>query len=164
MTASRPPKIDNGFASSWQWMKDNRVALGGGILFLVMIGIYDTAQKRHEQAVASAQVAPDVETDPNALGGSAWREGRRLSGEACLSPMEGSNWSLVTQVQERLRDPDSFAHRQTWVRPIGKDGRNWIKMTFGSANGYGGMGIGEAIGSVDPDSCEATLTKMTQLQ
>lgn len=83
-------------------------------------------------------------------------EGRRR-GLHCLSPWDGSNPSLVQQVKYQLRDPDSFEHIDTRITPE-VNGKHTIMMQYRARNGFGGMNVATAFGTVDHLTCQATLT------
>ena len=80
----------------------------------------------------------------------------KRKGFHCLSAWDGSNDSLVEQVKATLRDPASFEEIETKITPV-KDGKHMIIMTYRAKNGFGGMNVGSAIGTVDHESCKATL-------
>jgi hypothetical protein len=81
---------------------------------------------------------------------------KRQKGFHCLSGWDGSNSSMVRQVQASLRDPDSFEHIDTLITPVNTEsGKHGLTMTYRARNGFGGMNVGRAIAEVDPDSCNA---------
>jgi hypothetical protein len=75
----------------------------------------------------------------------------------CLSGWDGSNASLVQQVKDQLREPDSFEHIETRIMAE-VNGKHTIMMEYRARNGFGGMNVATALGTVDHHSCEATLT------
>lgn len=80
----------------------------------------------------------------------------RENGFHCLSGWDGSNRSMVRQVEAGLRDPDSFEHVDTTITPVNpKTGKHGVRMTFRAKNGFGGVNVGRAIAEVDPNTCEA---------
>lgn len=111
-----------------------------------------------DAAADSNSVAPVV--DPEAAKRAAEE---KVNGFHCLTAWDGSNASLVDKVKAGLNDPDSFEHANTWIRPVDKTGRHYIKMVFRARNPFNAMVPAEAIGSVDPATCEARLTKVTSL-
>jgi hypothetical protein len=81
----------------------------------------------------------------------------RRAGIHCLSGWDGSNSSLVRQVEAGLRDPDSFEHVETKIAPVQDEtGKHRAIMQFRAHNGFGGTNIGYATGLVDPISCDAS--------
>jgi hypothetical protein len=75
----------------------------------------------------------------------------------CLSGWDGSNASLVQQVKNQLREPDSFEHIETRITPE-VNGKHNITMEYRARNGFGGMNVATAVGTVDHQTCEAILT------
>jgi hypothetical protein len=75
----------------------------------------------------------------------------------CLSAWDGSNASLVQQVKDQLRVPDSFEHIETRITPE-VNGKHNIMMEYRAKNGFGGMNVATAVGTVDHQTCDATLT------
>ncbi len=80
----------------------------------------------------------------------------KRKGFHCLSAWDGSNRSLVEQVKEGLRDPDSFEHDETRITPE-KNGKHNVIMKYRARNGFGGMNVATAIAEVDHTTCHATL-------
>jgi hypothetical protein len=74
----------------------------------------------------------------------------------CLSSWDGSNASLVKQIKEQLRDPDSFEHDETRITPE-NNGKHTVFMKYRARNGFGGMNVARAVAEVDHNTCEATL-------
>lgn len=78
------------------------------------------------------------------------------AGFNCLSGWDGSNASLVKQIKDQLRDPDSFEHDETRITPE-NNGKHMVSMRYRARNGFGGMNVATAIAEVDHNTCEATL-------
>jgi hypothetical protein len=74
----------------------------------------------------------------------------------CLSGWDGSNTSLVQRVKVQLREPDSFEHIETRITPE-VNGKHKVVMEYRARNGFGGMNVTTAIGTVDHQTCTATL-------
>jgi hypothetical protein len=72
---------------------------------------------------------------------------------ACLSRSDGSMPQLVQSVKQHLREPDSFQLIQTIAKPVGDDGMQHIWMSFRARNGFGGINVNAATGTVDHPSC-----------
>jgi hypothetical protein len=81
------------------------------------------------------------------------------NGFHCLSAWDGSNRSFVEQVKRQLRDPDSFEMVETRIAPV-VDGQHLITMEYRAKNGFGGMNVAIATGTVDHASCNATVASI----
>lgn len=79
----------------------------------------------------------------------------------CLSGWDGANRSLVAQVEASLRNPSSFEHVETKIGPVNGSGKRPIIMQYRAQNGFGGLNVETATGTVDPRSCEATLINLS---
>jgi len=110
-------------------------------------------------------IAPDPEPavgEPVAVAaapsGHDARAEHRRKGFHCLSSWDGSNRSLVAQIKEQLRNPDSFKHGSTEIGPRLANGMRPLKMVYRAENGFGGM-------NVNDDTCEATvISSVDQMQ
>ena len=80
----------------------------------------------------------------------------RRKGFHCLSAWDGSHPEFKRAVKEMMRNPKSFEHVETRVTPV-SDGRHTIMMTYRSENGFGGMTVGEALGSYSNVDCSYSL-------
>lgn len=76
----------------------------------------------------------------------------RRKGFHCLSAWDGSHPEFKRKVKDMLRDPGSFEHIATYVSPV-KEGRHGIRMEYRAKNGFGGMNIGQALGSYSNSTC-----------
>ena len=72
---------------------------------------------------------------------------------ACLSRYDGAMPQLVQSVKQNLRDPESFQLIRTIAKPVGDDGVQHIWMSFRARNGFGGVNVSAATGTVDHPSC-----------
>lgn len=123
-------------------------------------------KKREAERLREVQVRQDeVDADEKAQQLKAAED--KAAGTHCLSPWDGSNRSLKALVQNGARNPDSFQHIDTRIRPAvasDKTGRleHPVIMRFRAENGFGGMNVGVAVASVDNDTCEATLINLTE--
>jgi len=137
------------------------------IVCIVGISLERAAKLRQEQATAQNAAADRAqaarERDEARVKFEAERADDRQKGFHCLSAWDGSNRSLVEQVEGSLRDPNSFEHANTWISPADAGGHHRIKMVFRARNGFGGMNSAEAIGFVDHEACDAVLEKITPL-
>lgn len=84
----------------------------------------------------------------------------QASGLHCLSSWDGSNRSMVSEVEGRLRDPDSFKHYETRIGKIDKKGEHLLIMEYGARNGFGGMNRQVAMGVVNGETCDARVTSL----
>lgn len=114
-----------------------------------------------DPAQAAREAADKIERDREL---AAKQAERRHMGFHCLSPWDGSNDSVVEQVKQGLRDPNSFEHADTRIGPItgGSEGRHPLFMTYRARNGFGGMNVGRVAAFVDPQTCQATIASMTE--
>lgn len=123
-------------------------------------------EKREAQRLREQLGTPDkVAADEKAAQLKAAED--KSAGTHCLSPWDGSNRSLKTIVQNGARNPDSFEHIDTRIRPAvasDKTGRleHPVVMRFRAENGFGGMNVGVAVASVDNETCQATLINLTE--
>ena len=82
----------------------------------------------------------------------------RIKGFHCLSAWDGNHDGLEALVRDQLKDPGSMETHQTKITPVQPGtGQHTIIMDFGARNSFGGVVRNQAIGWVDPDTCEATL-------
>jgi hypothetical protein len=82
---------------------------------------------------------------------------RKKYGHHCLlTGWDGRHRDFAQQVENALRDPDSFEIVETRTGPL-EDGRHAISMTFRARNGFGGMNVETAFGSFDHETCEAVV-------
>lgn len=93
----------------------------------------------------------------NATKSAAEAEEKR-KGFHCLSAWDGSNRSVVRQVESLLRDPDSFEHVETRITPLDEaTNEHGLWMTYRARNGFGGMNVEQIYARVNNGSCEARL-------
>lgn len=147
--------------------KQNALIIGG---FLALTGV-GFAADHHQKSEAEAEVTrqANVEADATAEKSRYAAEAKQRSatskadGSYCSGVWDGSNSSLVQEVQAELRDPNSFEHENSWFSPPDDRGLVKVKMIFRSKNGFGGYEKGEAIGWVEQEGCKAVLEKLTPL-
>ena len=84
------------------------------------------------------------------------REEKRR-GFRCLSAWDGNHDGLEALVGPRLTDPGSMTIYKTLIGPV-RNGQHDITMNFGSRNSFGGMVRMTAKGTVDHQTCKASLT------
>ena len=84
-------------------------------------------------------------------------EDRRF-GFHCLDPWDGNHNGFERLVKPYLNDPSSMETHSTRMGALGtRPNGHSIVMEFGARNAFGGMVRHNAIGSVDNETCEATL-------
>lgn len=106
---------------------------------------------------AAAQRAKEEEDRKIAAAKAADEQEERRKGFHCLSAWDGSHRDFARAIKQNLRDPDSFEHVETRVTPVGDDGTHKILMTYRARNGFGGMNVGEALGTFRNDNCDPTI-------
>lgn len=82
----------------------------------------------------------------------------KRKGFHCLSAWNGSHRSVVSQVEQRLRDPSSFEHVETRITPVDENGEHLLIMEYRAANGFGGLTLGAATATIRNANCSATNT------
>ena len=75
----------------------------------------------------------------------------------CLNPFDGNHDGLEALIRAQLKDPNSMETIVTRITPVDTNGNHRIVLEYRARNSFGGMTLGQAIGSVDNDTCEATL-------
>lgn len=123
-------------------------AAGIGCALLILLGIPYLIMR---QCSTPPPTAEQIRAD------AAKAEEDQRRGFHCLSGWDGSNASLVQQVKNQLREPDSFEHIETRITPE-VNGKHNITMEYRARNGFGGMNVATAVGTVDHQTCEAILT------
>jgi hypothetical protein len=63
---------------------------------------------------------------------------------------------LVDEVQESLREPDSFEHIDTRIGPA-ENGSHVLAMRYRARNGFGGMNVSKVYATVRSDDCSFQL-------
>ena len=76
----------------------------------------------------------------------------RQKGLHCLSAWDGSSDKLVEYVKKRMRDSDSFKHRETRIGPNIND-THFIHMSYSGKNGFGGVSV-EGISGKLSSNCD----------
>ena len=113
-------------------------------------GIYRQSQTKIASAAIAAIAAEKTAADELDV------ENRR-KGFHCLSAWDGSSAELIAQVKAQLREPDSFEEIETKITPRDEDGMHKIGMTYRARNGYGGMNVETAMGTVVSGTCVTKL-------
>ena len=81
----------------------------------------------------------------------------KQKGFHCLSAWDGNHDSFEELVKAKLKDPNSMETYETRISPVNAQGKHTILMDYGARNSFGGMVRGTARGTVDNETCEATL-------
>jgi hypothetical protein len=81
----------------------------------------------------------------------------RTAGFHCLTTWDGSHADFAYDVRSVMREPDSFEHIETRVTPVDDGGEHNIIMQYRARNGFGGMNVGEAIGTFRNSDCASTV-------
>lgn len=129
--------------------KEQAAGCVGLLIFaaVAFFGIRSCTSETPEEKAAAAQEVAAAEAKSAA---------DKNQGFHCLSAWDGSSAQLEVLVKASLRDPDSFEHEETRITPV-KDGKHAIMMRYRAKNGFGGYNKGVALGSIDHESCDATL-------
>ena len=172
------------------WARQKRSALGltgkrafwtGTAISVVAFGAFgasmpETAEQKAErikrEAAAKVEAKDDAERSQREAKAEEQRQAiiaseaaqkkaaEQASGLHCLSSWDGSNRSMVREVEGRLRDPDSFKHYETRIGKIDKKGEHLLIMEYGARNGFGGMNRQVAMGVVNGETCDARVTSL----
>lgn len=79
--------------------------------------------------------------------------GGSSSAKNCFSAWDGSHRKLVSRTKSNLRDPDSFEHIETRADTPAA-GSQTVIMKYRARNGFGGMNVEYATGTINPDTCD----------
>lgn len=71
----------------------------------------------------------------------------------CFSGWNGSSRELVRRVKSSLRDPGSFEHVETRRTQANGAGQIVVKMVYRARNGFGGMVVETAYGTIRIRDC-----------
>ena len=134
-------------------MNRMRKILLGAIGLLVLVGVCTAILGQGADDSASPASAPEATPTPDAEEAE-----RRRQGFHCLSAWDGDHEGLERLVRQELNDPDSMKTRSTLITPVQPDsGEHAILMEFTAKNLYGGVERYQAVGLVEPGTCQATL-------
>ena len=98
-----------------------------------------------------------TETSTNQGSGTSDTNEDKRKGFHCLSPWDGNHDGLEALIRDEIRDPNSMETIETRITPVNANGNHTVSLTFRSRNGFGGMVRSTAFGTVDNDTCKATL-------
>lgn len=105
-----------------------------------------TAQIPAAQVEKSKQVAQPAPAQA--------KEPPKLDRFHCLSAWDGTYSALIKAVKENLRDPGSFEHVETRIGEIKEDGRQEVIMRYRAKNGFGGLNVQYAKGTLFNLNCD----------
>ena len=165
ISAASCPNCGDPLADGWSKKGGNTGTL---VTLVVLFGLLaycgtaiDPPTPEEAQALQAKRAAEKAErrAEQQALQAkrAAEKAEKKRKGFHCLSGWDGSHRGLVSQVKNRLRDPDSFEHVETRITP-NKNGRHIVIMTYRARNGFGGMNIEKAYATVSNATCSATIT------
>lgn len=129
-------------------------------------GIADPVLFRKQQASADAaaktaealSLKQQADADAAAKVAAAKLEAENnKKGFHCLSQWDGNSADFIALVTARLREPSSFEVMETRITPRDTDGLHQIFMQYRAKNGFGGMNIETALGSVVSATCAVTF-------
>ncbi|WP_085446507.1 zinc ribbon domain-containing protein [Magnetofaba australis] len=87
------------------------------------------------------------------------RAEERRNGRHCLSSWDGTHKDVVKYVKQRLKDPGSFEHIETFIFPSNERGIHRLTMKYRAKNSFGGFVVGRAEAHVNSADCSAEVTK-----
>ena len=140
-------KLASGKPEATGLQAPSQAAASGCVSLVMLIGLI---------ALVAHCSSSSTPTPQQTQADQAKAEQDRKQGLHCLSGWDGSNRSLVDQVKRQLREPTSFEHVETDIQPE-VNGKHSITMEYRARNGFGGMDVATAEGTVDHETCEATL-------
>ena len=102
-------------------------------------------------------VSMDDQSTENKSARASEEAEEKRKGLHCLSAWDGNHDGFETLVKANLKDPNSMDTYGTRITPVNAQGKHTILMDYGARNSFGGMVRGTARGTVDNETCEATL-------
>ena len=79
----------------------------------------------------------------------------RQAGFHCLNAWDGSQFSVVDYAKARMRDPGSFEHIETRIKPQDSQGNHLVWMSYRGRNGFGGTAVDTIIVKIRNNDCSA---------
>ena len=121
-------------------------------------GIYKTSpeEQARRDAERAARATEQAELEAARAADRAAAE-RERAVNRCFSPWDNSNRSLVSHVENRLYDPESFDHVATVARYTEDEGVLEVLMDYRAANLYGAQVPYRATGHVVISNCASIL-------
>ena len=86
--------------------------------------------------------------------GSDFSDHEIKKGYHCLSAWDGSHAAFKREAKSKMRDPKSFEHVETRIGPVKESGKHIILMDYRAKNGFGGLNLSTATGTVDNSTCQ----------
>ncbi|MEX1034823.1 MAG: hypothetical protein WDZ54_02620 [Sneathiella sp.] len=81
----------------------------------------------------------------------------KKAGFHCLSAWDGSHIQVKQEVENMMREPDSFEHIETLIGPVNEKGTHTLVMKYRARNGFGGMSMGRTLATVQNGDCSALI-------
>lgn len=150
-------EADERAAKAGSQQKKEKVAGCGCAIVLALAALAMLGKCGSDGGVNASSNSAQVAAADKAKAAEAAEDKRK--GFHCLSDWDGSSSSFVAAVKDQLRDPDSFEVVDTRIAPV-ENGRHAIFMTYRAKNGFGGMNKAMAVGFLDHETCDATVTSV----
>lgn len=122
---------------------------GCGVVFVFAIVII--------ALIAIIANSSDDENGGNDDSPSAEELEEQRKGFHCLSTWDGNHSGLERLIRNRLNDPGSMETIDTRISPVDSSGKHRVILVFTAKNAFGGRVRNTAIGTIDNETCEATL-------
>lgn len=117
----------------------------GGIAYFPL----SQCTQEHREAAIVAQQQQAAEATKRAQK----RAEEKRKGLHCVDSFDGSVSEVVRLTKLKLRDPESFEHIETIIKPVDDKGINPLMMHFRSRNGFGGMTEGYTMAFLTNANC-----------
>ena len=72
----------------------------------------------------------------------------------CLSQWNGSHRELASLTKESLKDPSSFKHIETRIKPVSPKKQHEVFMKYTATNSFGGRVPGSVFAVIDHETCK----------
>lgn len=128
--------------------KGNALAIIG----VVIVGLFGMSWYGSSQSSTTGQSSSQTTTPAR----TAQQTEDQRKGFHCLSSWDGSNRDLVNAVKNAMRDPGSFEHISTRITPVNASGQHTLFMDYRGRNGFGGMSVETATGTLSNSGCRLT--------
>ena len=132
-------------------MKKVKFLIAGAIGVIFLASCVETKEEKAKKEAAAKQREIEL---------AQKKEDDKRKGFHCLSGWDGTHRGVESYVKERLRDPDSYQHKETRITPV-KNGKHMLVMEYRAKNGFGGYAFGGIIATIDNQSCKATIIQST---
>jgi hypothetical protein len=118
------------------------------------------AEKRGIADPATYRATVTLEAAVTAASDAAADAKRKRAGFHCVSSWNGHHLDMIRQVKAQMRDPDSFEASETRIAPVDSEGKHTILMEYRAKNGFGGINVGVATGTVNTLTCDVTVVEV----